>query len=319
MKIDILSGTIRKNPANRKNPAKTEPLQKTRKSRFGIKIKLISAFLATIIPIILLGCISYTQSASSIKTLTTSSASQAMQQANKYLELLFWNIEATSVQLSENGITREFICAPRETPAEKLAAFEKNMEDLISKTIYGSSLISDIAVVGPFGRASSSPGYDLKGIGLDAFKDSEMYKNASVLDGGIVWLGGHPELDGYETAKNEGYALYAAKILKYPEADEAAGLLIINIKPAVIDSLIKGIALGKTGEVHLVSPDGRDIYSLRGEESGASSGTPFIEEQFYKGIKNSIELSGSKNVRYKNRDNLLFFSRLGSTRYLLVD
>lgn len=65
----------------------------------SVKTKLIMAFMITIIPVILLGVISYNTSGKAIKSLAADSTIQTMEQTNKYMELLLTDIENTTFQL----------------------------------------------------------------------------------------------------------------------------------------------------------------------------------------------------------------------------
>jgi len=84
-------------------------IDKIEKIFFSIRFKLIAAFMITIIPMILLGIASYNKSAESVKNLATQSTIQTMEQTNKYLDLLLWNTNAVSIQVSENKDIQDYL------------------------------------------------------------------------------------------------------------------------------------------------------------------------------------------------------------------
>lgn len=69
------------------------------KKMFSIKNKLILAFLVTVIPIIMLGILSFNKAKESIEDIAKETSLESIKQLNKYLDLSMSNIEIMSRQI----------------------------------------------------------------------------------------------------------------------------------------------------------------------------------------------------------------------------
>ena len=74
-----------------------------------IRNKLIMAFAVLIVPTILLGIISYTTSANSIKSIAMSTTEDTMMHASKYLGLLFKNIDSLCMQIYTDQNMQDYL------------------------------------------------------------------------------------------------------------------------------------------------------------------------------------------------------------------
>lgn len=280
----------------------------------SFKAKLSMAFLLTIIPIILLGVISSNKSASAIKATTVSATIQTMEQTNRYLDLLLWNIESTSLQIAQSKALLEL---SDNTGTNDSQRSEADIETLLHDIKASSTFISDILVITEKGQVISTGGYSIDNLSPDVFKKWDSYKKAGRVNGGIIWLGSHPELDISGKSDNQ-YSLFAARLTKGELSGDAGNLIIIDVKYDFIKNLLGNIKLGSGGEVHLVSPDARDIGVISESGKPVPDQTQIPKMQFFKKIKNSTVLSGSDYISYMNNNYLMTYSRLGTTGYILI-
>ncbi|HEX3029550.1 MAG TPA: cache domain-containing protein [Clostridia bacterium] len=277
------------------------------KSRsISFKVKLILAFMLTVIPIILLGAISAAKSAAAIKTSTADATIQTMEQTTKYLDLLLQNVDVASAQIAGNDIFTGW--------AGGISGVQrKELELALENVRKNCDFISGILFVPEVGYAVSTGTYPVRNMGLTTIKNTGFYRKAERVGGGIVWLGSHPELDRHGVGNKKEYALFAVRMIKN-KSGETAGLLLIDVKHSYITNLLNNIKLGTGGQVHLVSPDGRDICEPDG---AAAQKSGFTNLPFFRKIKNGTALSGSEYVSYSGTDYLLTFSRLGTTGYVV--
>ncbi len=279
----------------------------------SVRSKLIGAFMLTIIPIILLGAISASKSADAIKKITADAAIQTMDQTNKYLDLLLWHIDNTSQQIIQS---RAFVDLSGNTGANGNSTIEILNE--LRNVKKSSEFISDILVITASGQVISTGGYSTLGMGLDMFKGSNFYKKTERVNGGIVWLGSHPELDKFNKNKESQYSLFATRLIKNESTGDTESLILIDIKQSFIKDLLQNIKLGSGGEVHFISPDGRDISAFSESGRGTAEVVQLDKMTFYKKIKNGTTLNGSEYINYLSSNYLMTYSRLGTTGYILI-
>jgi methyl-accepting chemotaxis protein len=284
----------------------------------GVKTKLISAFLITILPVVLLGVISYNTSGRAIKALAADSTIQTMEQTNKYMELLLADVENTTFQLLLNNQVRQFM----DRSSLKLAyddeeAVRSEIRELFKSTKKNNAFISDIFLLSSSGQSISTDGYAAGQIDMSAIGGSSFMQKAEKLNGEIVWLGSHPELDAYRVKNRQDYSFFAARTIKITSSKNTAGVLVIDINRDSIESLLANIKLGGSGEVHLISPDNRDISVMNGRLQD-DGGNGVAGQPFFKKIKNGTELKGSSYVGYRNTSFLAAYTRLGTTGYILL-
>jgi methyl-accepting chemotaxis protein len=284
-------------------------------SYISFRTKLVAAFMLTILPIILLGMISASKSANAIKATTASATIQTMEQTNRYLDLLLWNIESTSLQIAQS---QAFLGLSSNTGTSGNGSNVAEVESILNNVKSSSTFISDILVLTQSGQVISTGGYSVNGMSLDAFKESNFYKKADRVNGGIVWLGSHPELDKYSSAKDSQYSLYATRLIKGKLSGDAEILILIDIKLDFIKDLLENIKLGSGGEVHLVSPDVRDISVFAGNGKAAANNVQVPDMAFFKKIINGTSLNGSDYIEYSANNYLMTYSRLGTTGYVLI-
>lgn len=296
-------------------------------SFFSIRIKLISAFMITIIPIILLGAISYNKASTAIdkatKTIEDTSKNstlQTMEKTNEYLELLLSNIDTVSMQIFTNQDVQTFLSADSESTENtyEMLNTRRDVEQMISSFTMSSKIISDIVIVADNISISSS-NYSLYDFKLDNLKDTPMFKRVEAGGGKLVWLGKHEELDSNSTNKQVRYSMSAARILKNMGNQNTIGILFIDLKLDVVENLLKKLNLGKGSEVHLISPDGRDISSVQADQTeGVQEATDISKQDFYQSVLKSEEGHGSSDIAINGKKYLMSYSRLGSTGYMLI-
>ncbi|MGI6124675.1 MAG: CHASE3 domain-containing protein, partial [Acetivibrionales bacterium] len=75
----------------------------------SIRTKLISGFMVTIVPIVLLGIISYNSAFNSIKDTATSTSFETLKQLGKNVEISFTKYEELSTQIMLNDLVQSYL------------------------------------------------------------------------------------------------------------------------------------------------------------------------------------------------------------------
>ncbi len=289
-------------------------------NRISFKAKLISAFIVTLIPIVILGGASYNRSSRAIRDLAEKSAVQTMEQTNDYLDLLLWSVQSASDRIAADANISAYISVVDyigETATGDVADIDPaDMEAILEEVKKNSSFIKDIILISSSGRSVSTKGYLSGSLGITEVESGTAFKKAARVPGNIAWIGSHPELDEALATKEKDYSFSAVRVLKNETTGEVAGLLVVDVDKSTVENLLGNINLGKGSEAHLLAPDGNEISI--GEAAAGQAIEALGKQSFMKSIKNGTDLNGTSYVEYHGSRWLLTYSRLGTTGYLLV-
>ncbi|MGI6778637.1 MAG: methyl-accepting chemotaxis protein [Acetivibrionales bacterium] len=306
---------------SRKAKIKKDNSPLKRLSFSSIRVKLISAFLVIIIPIVALGLISYDRAKKAINELAIKSTIQTMDKSNKYLSLILENVEAVSMQiLSNNNLTSYLSSSVEEINSYDVLQIRRNVEQLLNSYTLNNNYISAITLIAATNKSISTDVYSVYDLNLDSLKDTQLFKIAQEAEGKAVWMGNHPELDQNSNNKSQHYSLSLVRVLRRMSSNmDTYGLLIIDVKLNTIEDILKEINMGNGSEVHLISPDGRDIYNAVDESGKSTNISHYINDlPFYQSIENSDGTDGSDIINIDGKEYLMVFSKVGRTGYVLV-
>lgn len=297
---------------------------------FSIKLKLISGFLLMVIPIVIVGLFSQSASVNTIKNTTTDSTLSAMIQSTKYLNLSISSAKDISSQIlsqiNSNDNLRHYINNDvKEMSYLSKVQAKSSIEQLSSNYIDAKNTISKIIILtdenSSSGVGNSGSGtFFVKNLNFSSIKSSNWYKDAIKKDGEIVLIGSHPELDkAFSSSGNNTYSISVVRAIKTPTRGQYSGLLVIDISFQLVKDVFKDINIKNGGEFHLISGDGRSIYSQN------KSGTQKVQNEFdlsklpfISTIKNSEKSHDSAIINYNKTQHLLVFSKIENSGYVLA-
>ena len=284
----------------------------------SIKVKLIAAFMVTILPIILLGTVSYNKAAKAIEETTINSTIGTMQQTNEYLSLLLDNVEQATMQFFTNSELQSYL----DKGMDSLSAFNQmkvrqGFEKDMSNYTINTKVFKDLVIIANDKKTLSTAGYSVSTFNIDSVKDSDFYKKVTEGAGKVIWSGWHPELDKVAVGQKVQYSISASRLLKNMNTQDTLGILVIDVKLEAIMDALKKINLGTGSELHLISPDGRDLNPAD-EGTVTENKNPITNEKFYKDLVAGEVESGSDTVGYKGQKQLLVYNKLGTTGYVLI-
>lgn len=310
-------------------------------SFYRIRNKLFAAFAALIIPMILLGIISYSTASSSIKNITQTSTEDTMLHASNYLELLFSNIDAFSMQIYLDQTIQDLLTnkgGRLDKNDFEMYQIRQEADKTFSRYTFSNKHIDGVLIIGDENKLLTTGSQSSVGLNLDALKDTKLYETVAAADGRMVWLGNHSELDEITKVKTKNnFTISAARIIKSTSFAKHIGFLLIDLKLNIIDSLFDNMDLAEGSEIHFVSPDGYDYSCIKTKDDEKKDDTTkkttsnvtddsdtapksidVINQSFYKTIVENEDTNGSSTESINKNDYLMLYQKIGSTGYTLI-
>jgi len=284
---------------------------------YSIRTKLIAAVAVMIIPILFLGLFSYNSAFKSIRETAENSISGTMQQTGKYLELSLSNIAADCNQIVMSDVFIKHITS-RDDDIVNYTGVDAFVKDVKRKNAF----IDDIIILLDGKRPISATDRKVNKNALTNIEGGHLMVLAKNKNGVPSWIGSLYELEG-QISDIPSYSMALVRLIKDPYSPEAKGIIAITIKPGLISEAIEDINLGQNSELHLISPDKRDIaYRMQdGENRELDTSVPenqLINTGLYSEIVSGKETTGSGIVKYKHDDYLALYNKIGETGYVLA-
>lgn len=291
-----------------------------------IRSKLLSAFITTVIPVVLLGIVSYNIAYNALEKKAAEAANDTMTQASNYLNLMFTNIDNLSMQIYSNADMQSYLTTFGKSNYE-IYEINKKVTSYIANVSSINKFVSDINIILKDVNPLLSSAYNAGTINYDEFIEDPLSKKILEMDGKILFTGKHEYLDNATTYAK--YALTGARTVKILTSGQVSGILFVDVKLDSIESLLNELAEGNKGEYHLISPDGRVISSYEKDdstgdrkttesESGQSDSDSLFNKDFIQAIYKNNENQGSRFVNYKDEKYLMAYTHIGTTGYVLV-
>jgi methyl-accepting chemotaxis protein len=292
----------------------------------SIRTKLISGFMVTIVPIVLLGIISYNSAFNSIKDTATSTSFETLKQLGKNVEISFTKYEELSTQIMLNDLVQSYLLLNSKDNTYEAFQIGQKVGTYIKSYIYGNPSIDAITLLLKNGNSIDTSENPLSEEIYDNILDSELMEKAGAFSGKTFWIGKHTEIDNHRKNKDLTYGLSAVRLIKDVILSEEKGLLIIDLKADFIEAMLKELNLGDRSELHLISPDGIDIAFEVVDDKSQSLDTKdanndISSKEFYKRIYGNNE-EGTFFEKYKGEEYMVIHTKIitntGDTGYSLV-
>ena len=280
-----------------------------KKPNVGIGAKLLAAFALPVFFVILLGIISYKQTADSLKSLYKTSTMQILGKSADYLEVLLLQVETTAYDLSQD----EDLISYFSGTAESGVTFED--VDRKIKSLLGTDTYVEngyfIAIDG--GENISTNAEVVFDAGAyEKFKASNDYTEVMARNR-KVWLGESEFLSGYRKNTDETYANRRMTVIRRVDnvlTGQDVGFLILEVRESVIEDLLSETNLGANSTVVLAAQDNTEIakssdYPENPEEKIITSG------KAYQKMQQSVDKSGSFLLTYQGRPYWMCYYYIG--------
>ena len=287
----------------------------------SIRTKLIAAFMVTIVPIILLGAVSFYSSRDALKGLAVENSLSTLLQSSNYLNLAMANVEDLSIQILSNNALQKYLEYDGDEEYERYT-LRKDLDTYINSLLTANKLVSNIYFI----ETGSSlvigdKGYLKKdGVTFDSLKSDEHFSGLFESKKNSAWYASHSSIDANPDLPN--YSVSFMRVINGAFSTVEKGVLIIDVKKDIVQDLLNQISLGQNSHIHLASPDGADLTGDSDSEGKtAQSGeraANITAEAFYQDIVASAESSGNKQVNYNGAENLMGYNKIGDTGFVLV-
>lgn len=239
---------------------KNMTLQIVNKINVSIRMKIVVIFvLSTIIPLGLLGAISYITYFNSMQETVSKHTSEIADQLNRNLELFFDNIN-TILDIGNETIFIQYL--DEKDPDKKYEyAKEIGVQFGMYKSVYDyETVILDVNIIGLKGNSIS----DRKGVYyyLGGLKEHPVFKKAVAEPDKLHIIDENTEsLSFRRITTDSDNILSVAKVVQRPLTKEVKGLILVDIDRRVIEDICSNIKLGDTGKFFVVDQEGDFIYN----------------------------------------------------------
>jgi methyl-accepting chemotaxis protein len=275
----------------------------------SLRIKLIAAFMVPIAFIIVLGIISFLESAKGIQGNYEKSTGQVVSMTGEYLFFGVESIENISAEYVNNRDIVNYKTASNVNDKLELKKIQTGLQSMLNTKSKTDQFISNIYLI--FNEVSSiSSNLKLSakvGEGLyESYQETEAGKFLSENKVKSLWVGNDTFLDEKLETTAQDYALRLIRNL--PNRND---MLVIDIEAQAVADILKNINFDKDGYLNFVTKDGKEITA-----AGVSEPV-FSNLDFYQKAISSEKTSDSNYVDYKGNSYLFVYSKIGETGAML--
>ncbi|MDF2485835.1 MAG: hypothetical protein K0R46_2003 [Herbinix sp.] len=279
-----------------------------------LRFRLIASFFIPIVCIILLGVASFEKASSAIKSNYEVSTADSINMAAQYMRFGFQNVVATSNQFASDTALVQYLTntgdvvdlGNTKASTSKSITSKKTTDEFIGN-IY---IISDTALSMSTTQLTFNNFYA-------GFSETELGKYLKDNPMKTVWDGQDDYLDSILKTGPQDYTMRIIRV--FGRLDSA---LIIDIKADAINKILADLTIDSSGILGVITPDGKEIINHSQKETtetaveitvATDSEPVFTNENFYQEALASTELSGTKEIDYKEAPYLFLYSKIGDT------
>lgn len=254
----------------------------------GIRAKLLSAFALPVVFVIVLGIISYWQTADSLQRLYKSSTMQILERTADYMELVMLKVETTAYEISQDKDLVSYFGQD----ADAGLAFD-DVHGKLKRMLGTDEYIENGYFVAINGTEHISTNPEIV-LGADAYERFEVSKDYEevMARNRKVWIGESEFLGAYrpEAEPFENRRLTLVRRVDNVLTGENVGFLILEVRKNVTEELLNDIDLGKNSTVVLTAQDNTEIANA--ECYLAAGETIITASEAYRKMQQSVDKSG---------------------------
>jgi len=286
----------------------------------SLKFKLIGSFLVTIIPVVILGILSYNLTSKAIQENVQNSMKETITKAADYINLVFSNVEDLSLQIFMNKNFSDFYSNEyNEDAAWERLEKQKELESLLSSFSTTKKYITGITILGVNNVYMTTGNYSLFDFDFSNAEGTELYKKLTSSKTQSAWVSDHSEITNPAGRSSKNYSLSYVRLLKNLVTNKVIGILFIDLSTLYIrDELLGEIASDTNTEIHLITPDNVDITPYT-NASGSDEFKSVLGEDFFDSeILAKSDLDGSMQVKYDGDNYIMSYAKLLSPGFTLL-
>ena len=288
----------------------------TERIHLGIRSKLIATFLFPVIFIILLGVISYNQTADSLEELYQTSSMQILGKSADYLEVVLLNVETVAYDISADTEVVNFFSG---TPDEGVD-YEYINQKLYSWLATDTYVENGYFISTKLGKhISTNADVSFDGDAYGKFEQTKDYLEVTSRNR-KVWIGESEFLQMYKTAAENPYDNRKLTLIRRVEnilTGEDVGYVILEVRTSVMEELLSEINLGEGSEVLLVAQDNTEIMQMDRYPENVEE-TVITGTKSHTKIMQSIEKNGSWNMNMSGDRYWMCYYYLGDLGNVII-
>lgn len=275
------------------------------KVSFGIREKLMLAFVIPVIAIIALGVISYLKSSKGLIRAYESSTEQSISAVANHLAFGFQMVESTALRfLNDTAVKRYTNSVSGDDVLENIS----NMESIrinINSSMVGNEFIDSMSLIpakGSYVISTISALSQVDGF-YDELRADESYSNGS----GGYWTSNQALLI-------EKLGLEVDDMLAYVKTVSLSkGCVVINIDTSLIQDFLSELT-AENSIVGLVTADNKEILTSNTELTDESF---FATKQYYQDAVNSESENGYSYVTYNDTEYFFIYHKISDTGFTI--
>lgn len=287
----------------------------------NIRMKLLSAFFISAAFIVILGVVACRLVSDELESSSKRNSLQTIISQGDYLKLISGTVEAiTSQVLISEGVQKMYINARGTLSESDKRKLTMDTADFLDSIVMANAQsINSIAVIGLEASIFTDKAYKTKSI--NDLKEMKLYTEALKADRKPVWIGDPDELVKLfdETKDKSKVNLSCVRVLKENSKGDVVGVLIIELNPKSVASVVNAIGMGYESEGHFISSEGFDLRSANTqEEARAADQYKFSSEQLFRDIKDGSEPNGLQSVSYHGGKYIMVYCKPEGTDFVLA-
>ena len=229
-------------------------------NNLNIQYKLLFYFLVLILlPILIIGILTNMIFSNAMENAASESTVQAIRQVNTSIENHIRNIENVINIISRHPQTLDFMRMKTTDASDRKAITESTVRSFLAGFTENYPVIEGIALVSSSDHFLSN---ELYKVVQDPLTD-EMWYKACVRKNDTILLIGSPvgrKISEYRKVSAD-EIVSLMKPVRDPSDDSIIGVVLIDLRISMLESVLKNIKLGKIGFIYIVDSDGNTIYS----------------------------------------------------------
>ncbi|MGN0317503.1 MAG: methyl-accepting chemotaxis protein [Lachnospira sp.] len=277
---------------------------KRMKALSSIKFKLIFSFAIPVLLIIVLGIVSYSASAKALQNSFKRSSQSTINMTSDYYNLMFSNIKATSNEIMGNTTIQGYYSGAY---AHEMLTESENYSTInstINATAVGNKAISNIFVIGPYGKNIYTTSSKLNNE-PDALKNLKESSEAKAIDAkNSAWFTSREYMDEMVPVK---YGVSLGRPL-LGTSKRGIGYIFFDLSYDYVTEPIRELDLGANSITGLVAPDGGELVFSNYMDIDPET-SYFVDKDFYQEIVDSKEPDGSMDIKYNGKKQVLMYSK----------
>lgn len=285
------------------------------KSRFqfnvSMKVQLLIGFLVPITFVIMVGAISYRRAESGMAENYESAAVTAIDAQMHYLDFGLSVINADAVQMKLDSDLASLVAGTYKNDSSKTSSvYNKTLSSIKVKQTSNAFIKniyiipkSDNRIISTSGSTNEQGYYEQ----WAATEEGQYFVKGS---NSSEWIGEHPMLDSMSGYSTEDY------IMSYVSAfSNKSAVLVVDISTQAVEDSLAGIGVDNGEILGFITGDGRELV-MQGD--GDAQDISFMEQDFFTECLGQEEISGTKYIKFNQKDYFFIFSKSAKTGAALV-